>query len=169
MNPPDAPTRHEIMEERGNRDAFRLFLVFALLWALFLGVLAIAAWNTRFMVMSLPAMPPAPKPAAKSATFFPRSPTAGERTPTHAAALRSAVRPARETILSVSVPTRGPVPSHSGARFSCLPRASVALGRAAGPRRILAINPTQEPAARSVDTRIRDGRERESLLPANVS
>lgn len=46
-------TRHEIMEERGNRDAFRLAMVIAGLFLAFLIVLGIAAWNTRIAFMPL--------------------------------------------------------------------------------------------------------------------
>ncbi len=46
-------TRHEIMEERANRDAFRLCVLILLVVALGLTVLGIAAWNSRFMLMPL--------------------------------------------------------------------------------------------------------------------
>ncbi len=53
-------------EPAASRDAFKLFLVFALIAALFLAVLGILAWNSRFMVMSLPERAPV-KPAAPAA------------------------------------------------------------------------------------------------------
>lgn len=46
-----------------NRDAFRLALIIALLFALFLIVLGIAAWNTRIAFM--PLVPKSPAPAGK--------------------------------------------------------------------------------------------------------
>ena len=47
------PTRHEILEERGNRDAFRICVLLVILLALLIGVLGIAAWNSRFMLMPI--------------------------------------------------------------------------------------------------------------------
>jgi hypothetical protein len=45
--------RREILEERGNRDAFHLAIMISVLFALFLIVLGIAAYNSRFMLMPL--------------------------------------------------------------------------------------------------------------------
>lgn len=59
--------RREIMEERGNRDAFYALLIVSLLFALFLVALIIAAWNTR--IAFLPLMPKSPAPAAEKTQF----------------------------------------------------------------------------------------------------
>jgi hypothetical protein len=60
--------RREIIEERGNRDAFRLAVMIIMMVIAGLTVLGIAAWNSRFMLM--PLVPRAePKPAVQKAFF----------------------------------------------------------------------------------------------------
>lgn len=56
-----APTkRHEILEERANRDAFRLAILLIVLLGMLITVLGIAAWNSRILVIATsPAAAPA--------------------------------------------------------------------------------------------------------------
>lgn len=62
MHEPQKIIREERLEEIGNRDAFHLALLLLLVVALALGVAGIVAWNSRFMIMTLPDRPAAPKP-----------------------------------------------------------------------------------------------------------
>ncbi len=61
MSEPEKILRHEINEDRANRDAFKLALVIGTLFALFLVALILAAWNTRIAFLPLaPKTPPPP-------------------------------------------------------------------------------------------------------------
>jgi hypothetical protein len=45
--------RTEILEERGNRDAFHALLIVSALFALFLAAVIVAAWNTRIAFLPI--------------------------------------------------------------------------------------------------------------------
>jgi len=80
MSRPVEILRQEILEERGNRDAFHALLIVSALFALFLVVLGIAAWNTRIAFM--PLVPKAPAAAPAHVSFFaPRTHTARRNPP----------------------------------------------------------------------------------------
>ena len=67
MEAPQKIIRHEINEDRANRDAFHLCWGIIALAALFLIVLGIAAFNSRFMLM--PLIPREAKPTVQHTTI----------------------------------------------------------------------------------------------------
>lgn len=109
-------TRHEIMEERGNRDAFRLCVLVLIVVAIIataLGVVGtVVAMHTHFLVMPLPSRE---VPRAQLST--PRA----ERTPSSKTAPRSVTArrvdpfPTLDALIMRGEQTCGPVPFMGGA------------------------------------------------------
>lgn len=73
MEPPLPIERREIIEERGNRDAFVLSLFLCVILILLLGCAIVIAWNTRFIALPFHGTterPAATAPAKLSAGFL---------------------------------------------------------------------------------------------------
>ncbi len=134
----DAPqsTRHEIMEERGNRDAFKLCVIILAVVALGLVVLGIAAWKMNVIMM--PLMPRDPAKAQKAFEF---STSRAQSAPSTQTALRSITVRGVDHSRSVQAlveQTCGPVPMLVAARLGLAAKA-IRLphtAQAAGPQKI---------------------------------
>lgn len=114
-------TRHEIMEERGNRDAFRLCVLVLLVVALGLVVLGVVAWNLRVMLIPLI---PREKPAPQLSTPPAANGVLRARVGVPRAALSCSVVPARrDSFFPISGVVVGagatfrPVPCHEARGF----------------------------------------------------
>ena len=147
---PHITERHEIMEERANRDAFHALLIVSGLFALFLLALIIAAWNTRIAFFPL-----TPKPALHENSFTPLQQQPDERRILRI--VEGGPRPAVGVIHSFR-------PRASGAGFVVTEQdrlttiSAAPLGVAASRTSFLEINPLQDAAAAGLSA-IRDSRE----------
>lgn len=102
--------RREIIEDRANRDAFRLCVLILIVVAIGLVVLGIAAWNSRFMLMPIVPRSQLSTPRAES--------TPSSKTANRSATARGVVHSHSADLAAIAAvveQTCGPVPLAVGA------------------------------------------------------
>ena len=162
--------RHEILEERGNRDAFRLCVLLLVVMAIGLVVLGIALVNTSIVLIPHAAESELPSFTPRTPIDLPASRKAagGER---KQSAARLGVGVPRTHFVWPSASALGSVPVQASGRVLSIGAKSDAgdVGaQSCRPECYFFYHPMRSPAARSCAHRIRDGRERGSNVDANA-